>query len=221
MAGLLALPVLFTACKKDYFDNSGLQKGIFNESGLQVLIDRPMYFDSLVTVIQLAGMEDIIKDSSITFFAPTNASIRLTMNVLNTARYVDFKDSLKLTDVPGIVWRKYLSRYIFRGRYMLKDISRWDPSQLGVYPGMNLQSFDGYIMNIGVQFSDYNDTKDVGPRSLFISSIGDLANPDGSNALVASSDFQTDNAIIHVLNAYHQFGFISEDFIRTVQGYIQ
>ena len=217
---ILLLAGTFTACKKDYYKDSGLQKGVYSESALAFLQERPFFFDSLVTVIHLAGMDSVLEDSTITFFAPTNQAIAKAMNQINSERYSNFQDSLRLQDIPQEIWRKFLSHYIFREKYMLKDIARGDPSQLNVYPGMNLESWDGYIMNLGVVFSDYNGTKDVGPRQVTITDIGDLANPNNITSNVATSDLQTKNGIIHVLDDNHEFGFSVINFASVVSQYI-
>lgn len=212
---------IFTSCQKHYYDDTGLQNGVYNESSLEFLQQQPFFFDSVVTVIHLAGMDQILSDSTITFFSPTNHAIARTMDIVNSVRHSNFEDSLRLEDVPQEVWRKFLSRYVFRGKYMLKDIARRDPAQLNVYPGMNMESYDGYIMNLGVLFSDYNDTKDVGPRQVTITDIGDLANPVGITNNVATSDLQTKNGIIHVLDDLHFFGFSSGNFAQVVEQYVQ
>lgn len=212
---------LFSACQKDYYEDSGLQKGVFAESCLQFLEQDPFLFDSLTQVIHLAGMDGIFEDSSITFFAPTDHSIAKALNELNSERYDKFKDSLQLAEVPGEVWRKFLSRYIFRSHYMLKDIPRRDASELNVYPGMNIQSWDGYIMNLGVSFSSYSGTEDVGPRQVTITDIGDLADPANITAGVGTSDLQTKNGVIHVLNDSHSFAFSVSNFATVVHEYIQ
>jgi hypothetical protein len=211
----------FSACQKDYYEDSGLQIGVYPVSSLQFLAQDPFLFDTVTEVIHLAGMDQVLEDSTITFFAPTDHSIARSMNELNSDRYDKFEDSLRIEDIPGEVWRKFLSRYIFRGKYMLKDIPRRDAAQLNVYPGMNMESWDDYIMNLGVTFSNYSGTKDVGPRQIIITDIGDLADPVDVGNSVATSDLQTKNGIIHVLNDYHSFGFSVSNFADMVHEYIQ
>ncbi|CAL1519832.1 fasciclin domain-containing protein [Chitinophaga sp. MM2321] len=218
---LLALAVWLTACKKDYYNDTGLQKGVFPGSSYEFLQSQPYFFDTVATVIQLAGLENVLRDSTITFFAPTDYSVQMAMAIVNSDRHANFKDSLQLADIPSEVWRKYLSRYIFRDKFMLKDIPRFMSSQPEVYPGMNMESWQGYIMNLGVLFSDYNGTRDVGPRQVMIADMGSLDNPVYNISLVATSDLQTKNGVIHVLDANHQLGFNPFDFAATVREYLQ
>ena len=209
-----------SACKKDYYVDSGLQNGKYGMSSLEFLSRQPFFFDTVVQVIHLAQMDDILADSNVTFFSPTDHAIGKAMDALNAMRSEAFKDSLQLADVPQEVWYRFLSDYIFREKYMLKDIARRAPSELNVYPGMNMESWAGYIMNLGVEFSDYEGTNDVGPRQLTITDIGDLANPADITARVATSDIQTQNGVIHVLDDSHDFGFSLARFQSEVSQYI-
>lgn len=218
---LLILAVSFSACKKDYYNDSGLQQGKFAGSSFEYLQSKPYYFDTVVTIVQLAGLESVIRDSAVTFFAPTDYAVMQAMNVINFDRYQNFQDSLKLTEVPAAVWKKFLSRYIFRDKYLLKDVPRFQFSQQELYPGMNLESWQGYVMNLGVVFSDYNGTRDVGPRTLVLTDIGSLEKPTNIVATVASSDMQTRNGVVHVLNASHILGFDSFAFANLVKEYLK
>ena len=218
---LLMLVTVFSACKKDYYNDSGLQQGHYAGSSFEYLQSKPYFFDTLVTVIQLAGLENVLRDSAVTFFAPTDFSVQKVMNIINGSRHEAFKDSLKLSEVPGDVWKRYLSRYIFRDKYMLKDVPRFMLSQLDLYPGMNMESWQGYVMNLGVIFSDYNGTRDVGPRQLILMDVGSLEHPNNIIALVASSDMQTANGVVHVLNSDHTLGFNANDFVRLVNEYLK
>lgn len=218
---LLILAVSFSACKKEYYNDSGLQQGRFAGSSFEYLQSKPYFFDTLVTIVKLAGLESVLRDSTVTFFAPGDYSVKKTMDVINTERYQNFQDSLTLTEVPAEIWRKYLSRYIFRDKYMLKDVPRFLYAELDLYPGMNIESWEGYVMNMGVQFSDYNGTRDVGPRTLMLMDVGTLEHPANIVSIVASSDMQTNNGVVHVLNTDHVLGFDSQAFAALVKEYLK
>lgn len=220
LPGLLAL-FLLAACKKDYYQDGGLQKGKLDISSYAYLQSQPVYFDSVVTIINAAGLQDMLSKENVTFFAPHNFAILKAMNLLNAARYAQNQDSLHLEDIPGDIWRQFLLRYTFRDKYMLKDIARRDGEMLQVYPGQYMETVNGYIMNLGVQFSDYSGTKDVGPRQVQITDIGDFTNPVNITGIVGSSDIQTTNGVVHVLNGEHTFSFNAMAFVRAVQDYFQ
>lgn len=221
LPGLLAL-LLLAACKKDdYFKDGGLQNGKLNVNTYEFLQSNPVYFDTVVAIVEAAGMKDMLSKENVTFFAPHNFSILKAMNMLNAVRYGLNQDSLHIADIPAEIWQQYLLRYTFRDRYLLKDIARRDSRMLQVYPGQYLESAGGYIMNLGVQFSDYSGTKDVGPRMVQITDVGDFANPVNITNNVGTSDIQTTNGVVHMLDGNHGFGFNMMAFVTTVQDYFQ
>lgn len=219
---IVAMMVLALSCKKDdYYKDSGKQIGVYDIGAYDFLKARPFFFDTLTNIIDSAGLHDVLQNESVTFFAPNNHAIKKAMDALNTIRYIENMDSIYIREIPGEIWKRFLSRYIFKGRYMLKDIARRDKLQLPVFPGQNMESYNGYIMNLGVQFSDYNNTKDVGPRTVVITAIGDLASPVNITNLVATSDLQCKNEIVHVLDDDHSFGFNPMEFVQAVLDYWQ
>ncbi|RQO70697.1 hypothetical protein DBR43_22125 [Pedobacter sp. KBW06] len=215
------LSVAVISCKKDYFNGGSLQNGVFKMSAYEFMKTKPFYFDTLITVIDKSGLKEVFEKEDITFFAPTDHAIKLSMDLLNSTRYSASKDSIFIKDIPPSIWRKYLSQYLIKDKYLLKDIARYDPVQANVYPGQYMASYDGYIMNLGVQFSDYKGTRDVGPRTVVIRNIGDIGNPLNFGATIATSDLQTNNSIIHVINDMHNFGFNPFLFITDVNEYFK
>lgn len=213
--------ILATACKKEYFNGGSLQNGIFDMSAYEFLKTKPLHFDTVVKVIELAGLKDVIDKEEITLFIPTDHAIKKAMDALNSERYNMSKDSLFIDDIPQFIWRKYLTQYIVREKYLLKDLARYDLAQINIYPGQFMTTYDGYVVNLGVQFSDYKGTKDVGPRKLLIRNIGDIGNPLNITGTVATTDLQTNNAVIHVLNDNHDFAFRLQLFTNAVQDYYQ
>ncbi len=214
---VFAALLLITACKKtDHYKDSGAQSGVFQENIYQFLEQRPFLFDSLVQVINLSGMKQIIESEEITFFAPPDAAILRIMNDVNADRYYQGKDSVKMNRIPADVWRKFLARYIFKGKYLLNDIARIDFARRGLYPGQNIESYDGYIMNMGVVYSSYNGTQDVGARTLHLTRIGDLTNTSNDFEKVATSNLQPKNGVVHALKGIVRFSFSSSDFVQLV-----
>jgi Fasciclin domain len=219
---VVALMVLALSCKKDdYYKDSGKQVGVYDIGAYDFLKARPYFFDTLTNIIDSAGLREVLQKETVTFFAPTNHAIKKAMDALNGARWAENMDSIYIQEIPGEIWKRFLSQYIFRGRYMLKDIARRDQLQLQVFPGQNMESYHGYIMNLGVQFSDYNGTKDVGPRTVVITAIGDLSNPVNITNRVATSDLQCKNEVVHVLDDDHYFGFSPMAFTQAVLDYWQ
>lgn len=223
---LLAVTVLtgLAACQKekDYYLDSGLANPYFKGTVVDYMNAKPFYFDSLSLVAKLAGMDSILTNDTVTFFAPTDRSIlrliKRTNNELYSLRY----DTIKtLQDVPATIWRKYLSRYIFHGINKLKDYPQIDYDLVLTYPGQGYLSWDGTPMNIGVVYHDDNGVKYVGYRQLSLAYIPDVSNPVIGTwiiAFVASCNILTDNGVVHVLNDEHTyFGFSKEEFVNDME----
>ena len=214
LLALLAIMVI-SSCKKDnYYVDGGKADPAFKGNMLQYLESNPK-FDTIAQIVKLAGMEKIFTDEKITFFAPTDEVIRRTIGQVNAVRpelrfglnqflFTAGKDTIKtLSDINPIIWRKFLSRYVFKGAYKLKDYPQLDFDLKPIYPGSFYTSYDGDLANIGVVFNDVNGVKYTGYRQLSFSYIPDPSDPTNYIPVaVASSDIQPSNGIVHVLAVY-------------------
>ncbi|MBE9600455.1 fasciclin domain-containing protein [Pedobacter sp. MC2016-24] len=223
---LIAMACMATGCKKNaHYLDSGVTNAKFDGNIMQYLESKPLYFDTLVQVIKLAGMEDVFKNENVTFFAPPDPCIGSSVRMLNSYLYVTGKDTVKtLADIKPKAWREILSMYVFKGTSRLKDFRQVDTLALDTYSGQGYLSFNNKPMNIGVIFNDAvngtdNDKvtiKYAGYRQLMISYIPDLSKPKSLwiNAPVSSSDINPTNGIVHALRfTNHFFGFNAINFI--------
>ncbi|GAA4139919.1 fasciclin domain-containing protein [Sphingobacterium kyonggiense] len=216
--GILAVVMIicFTGCKKYYFD-SGIHDPKFEGNTIQYMEQKKPFFDSTLMVLELAGMKQVVQNEEVTFFAPPSGCI--TRAVLGLNKYLQFngKDTVKQLDqIKPEVWKNLISNYIFKGKNLLKDYPQRDTISYVAYPGQNYTSYGGRIMNIGVIFNDAGGVQYAGYRQLFLAYIPDLSNPQIAlrNIPVATSDIQTNNGVMHVLNRKkHTFGFFVDSFI--------
>ncbi|HEY9258426.1 fasciclin domain-containing protein [Chitinophaga sp.] len=209
------------ACKKDdYYLDSGLANPYFKGTVVDYLNAKPFYFDTIVSIVKLAGMESILTRDTVTFFAPTDYSVQNLIRDCNADLYNNGYDTIRsLQDVPKEIWRKYLGSYIFHGANQLKDYPQIDYSLLINFPGQTYYSWDMQPMNIGVEYNSDNGVKYVGYRQLTIGYIPDISKPTNwIVAKVASCNILTDNGVVHVLNADHfYFGFDRDKFSKDMQ----
>jgi hypothetical protein len=63
---LIGTVLMFASCKKYYFD-TGVHDPKYNGSVLQYMKAKQPFFDSTLTVINLAGMNDVLDKETITF----------------------------------------------------------------------------------------------------------------------------------------------------------
>lgn len=201
---------------KDYLDDGGTADPYYNGTVMQFLESRPDLFTDLVEVIHYAEMDDIFDRDEITFFAPTDWSIRRSMEGLNDYWYnLQGRDSVsQITQVKPEVWRELLSLYIIEDRYVARDIPQLDTVAMDAYPGQAFVSYNERPMNMGLVHHDANGIKYAGYRQLLYSYVNDFVNSDLTNAYVATSDIQPINGVVHVLRFIdHDFGFNQSMFI--------
>lgn len=217
------LAMLTQACKKDYYVDGGRANPHYNGTIYDYLTEKKLYFDTIKQIIDLAGMKDMMTSDTITFFAPTDDVIRVAMNDLNAERYATMKDSVKLSDLGPEVWRKFLSMYILKGKRVAGTFPRVNPENISAFPGINYIMLDGYILNIGLEYTSYNGVEAVGPRILTVTDVTfDPTNfRNNPRVRVVSSDIQPKNGVIHALNISHYFGFRRYEFTRIAGDYLK
>lgn len=230
MKRIYFIPLIFTlligfSCKKDYFDDSGVHKAKYDGNMLQYLEahgkDERSLFDSLLTVIKLAGLENSLANEQITFFAPTDPAIGKAIRALNARLFGTGQDTVvELSEVDNRVWKKLLQGYMIKGNLGLVDFPQVDTMELNAFGGRLYQTLDDdLIVNIGTVFHDLKNDgvtiKYQGPRQLLFSYIPDMSNPTRfwRNGYVATSNIEPTNGRLHVIRYLdHQFGFTATRF---------
>lgn len=223
LAGILLLVgLLISACKKDYYIDGGLADPHYNGTIYDYLVKNPYLFDTVAFIVEKAGLKDMLQNDSVTFFAPTDQSIGDALLALNRERYRSVEDSAHLSDIPGSVWRDFLMRYIMKGKHTANQFARVDPANWYAYPGINYVMANGYILNIGLIYQNYNNVEAVGARILLLTDItfDPVTFRNNPYVNVASSDIQPTNGVIHALNIHHTFGFRG-DFVRVAEQVLQ
>ncbi|WP_133578221.1 hypothetical protein [Pedobacter metabolipauper] len=218
VAGLL---LVLSSCAKDsYYRDGGKANPIFDGNMLEFLQSKPKEFDTIAQVIKLAGMEEVFKNEELTFFAPNDKFIRQTIRRLNPELRTLYLDTIKtLADIKPEIWRKYLSRYLFKGKNKLADYSQIDFDLINTFPGQNYFSYNNAVLNIGVIYESANGVKYLGYRRLVINHIPDISKPrdNWQGGTVSSSDIQPSNGVVHTLVWEGRlFGFDYNDFYQDV-----
>ncbi|WP_343307734.1 fasciclin domain-containing protein [Chitinophaga niabensis] len=219
----LCFVMLTQSCKKDYYVDGGKANPYYNGTIYDYLSEKKLYFDTIKQIVDLAGLKDMMTSDTITFFAPTDEVIRVAMNSLNASRYANMKDSVKMSDLGPEVWRKFLSMYIMKGKRVAGTFPRVNPENISAFPGINYIMLDGYILNIGLDYTSYNGVEAVGPRILTVTDITfDPTNfRNNPRVRVVSSDIQPKNGVIHALSISHAFGFRGGEFTRIAMDYLK
>ncbi|MDM1295401.1 fasciclin domain-containing protein [Sphingobacterium sp. N143] len=194
--------VLLYACAKDKGYYSPIsQEPVYKGNLYSYLKSKPGVYDSLVKVIDRIGLQKKLEDSTVTLFALTNANFQLAIQNLNNTLSVSDKPAQYLNSVKYEILDSLMCQYIIQGWIGSDSLLNQDGQDvLGIrygYPmhiGLNRQASSGYL-NGGPTIVDFSDTR----RSVF--------NRNWVTTETSSLNIQTDNAIVHVLNPDHVFGF--------------
>jgi len=243
---LAALLLIGQAClssceRDDYYVDGGLANPVFNGTVLEYLDSRPQ-LDTIGQIVRLAGLETTFNTDEFTFFSPSDVNVTQLIgrvnyqgndpgwmgNGANQQLYNLGLDTIQtLADVDSAIWRKYLERYLFRGKHKLMDYPQVDFEVLSTFGGQNYYAYNNTVSNIGVVFHDAvtdegkvteSRLKYMGYRQLHISYIPNVSTPESwITAPVASSDIQPDNGVVHVLDFTSRgFGFDPQEVIDDI-----
>ncbi len=216
----MLLLLLTGACKKDYFTDTGVQKGDFNGTILDYLKSKPQYFDTLVKIINYAGMANVFQNEEITFFAPADSSLRNTYVACNgILNQLGRPPITRFQQIKPSVWRKHYQDIYLRGK-SLTDFPQIDFSNIAAYPGQIYNSYDDLIMNVGAIYSAGGGVPYAGYRQLVISYIPSPSSARDyqtwTTAFVSSVNIKPTNGYVHVLRyPTHYFGFDPGKFLET------
>lgn len=198
--------VLSTSCAKDAgYYNPPATNSKFNGTTLDYLKSKPGVFDSMLVALRRTGLEETLSDSAITLFAVTNPGFQLALTNLNNIRRINDRPAEYLLSINGAHLDTMVTQYIIRGVYPADSMTRQDGIYMNSvrygYPTharlINAAS-SGYITG-GPKIVQFSDTK----RSQFVR--------DWVTTTTGSNNIETDNGIVHVIEADHIFGF--DDFI--------
>lgn len=229
---IFSVLLILSSCKQDdYFIDGGKAVAKFDGDMLGYLESKPVQFDTIAQVIKLAGLEDQFKNDKFTFFAPNDMMVRdiigTHVNSLGQVSYsnlnaylisVNKEPILELSDIDSLIWRKYITRYMFSDAYTLKDYPQIDFDQRNIFPGQLFYSKDNSLFNIGVVYDSVNGVKYLGYRHLVISFVPDASRPDDNwqTVNISSSDIQPNNGVVHTLRNDKIFGFDYNEFVNDV-----
>ncbi len=208
-----------TSCKKDGYKNDGGKSNAFvNMSTYDFLKSQPV-FDSLVKIIDRAGMKDAV-NGNITFFATTNYGVADFVQARKIKRGVQLGNEnlpYSIDSLPVNEMKDSLKTYMFEGkinRDQMTVTGQLYNSVLG--PINNIQ----FLINLR-RTQDYGDYLNKVDYVRFTKVIGtrDDLQPNPASVPAAEKDMPFDcqtsgiittTGIIHVLSGNHRLFFNTE-----------
>lgn len=187
---LLLLVVLCMAgCTKNGFIKTGLSDGKFPGTMLEYMEAHPYNWDSTLIMVRVAGLENLFDGGEkITFFGPTNHSIR---------RYMLENGIERVEDMGADFCRETLLRHVLKGKVMRDEFLRGGPRQGSELIGTGGET---YTMMGGNRIwaytfrGEYNGVSDMGAVTLYVTSLdGEIDIP------IASTNIEPDNGVVHSL----------------------
>jgi hypothetical protein len=222
---LAGIALAFSACKKDYI-TGGIAEDVNkfkNTSTYDVLKQDPLY-DTLVQIIDAAGLKDKVNEQGTTFFAPTDYSIfnYLTQRTIyvqnNINQYSKFGlDSLIYylnNDIDGT--KDSLLMYLVHQPLPYESLSNTGAYYATELPGDSVIVSYEYTKNTNL---GYNPVVSNIPQVVFFTQVwyhydlnddnpaGDIPEDLGVHTLVKTSGIQTQNGIMNALESSHTLFF--------------
>jgi hypothetical protein len=191
-----------SACKKDNTYRGAQVATKVNANIYDYLSKQKENFDTLLYIINRAGLADTLKNTSVTFIAPVDQSIAVAMQNLNLYRSSQHLEKATLDSVAPFVWRTLLLRYMIAGNKTSASFSLKD--------GIDVNTLNRRRLHMdGVQ----SNTEGVVQSGAYLLKYSDLNGSrfvrDWIFSYVNTADIQCTNGVLHVLEPTHVFGFKS------------
>ena len=213
---IVIVVVLFTfgSCETNYGTiNTGLANGKFDGSMYEYFQANHYDWDSLVLMIDRAGLKDVFTGEragyeEITFFGPTNHTIRLWMYKSEQRWDSELQQMVvikkaynRVDEIPVEDCRRLVMEHVVKGIYMRDEIPEGTLAESGDREGgMTLTGVEGNSFWIFSFRWMYQGIAWQGAVSLkLISEIG-------QEIKVASSNLESDNGVVHSLHYDYPFG---------------
>lgn len=195
---LLSITILvmtLAGCNDDYFHDTGLADGKHNCSMWEYMKSDHENWDSTVLLIERAGLQSLFDgtdsdNKEITFFGPTNMSIMQFQFKTVNDDYETIYNSIN--DIPVELCKQMILSHVIKGKKTSTDFGYENKGTLT--GGTEVENLAGNPLRVYRTKSEYYGIPDIGPEALYIHSL-----TFGQIALIASSNIETTNGIVHSL----------------------
>jgi hypothetical protein len=216
LAAVLTSIIAFSGCKKDSYKNDGGISNAYVDMTTYDYLKSNSQFDSLVKVIDRAGLKDVV-NGNITFFVSTNYSIVPYVAAKKNQIAIKTKNenfNFGIKDISAQELSDSLKTYMFQGKINRDQITlsgQLYNSLLGTIPNVQYlikfrRTFDYNAYLDHVDYVTYTkvrgsrDDQEADPNAI-PNNLKDLS------ADVQTSGIITKTGIVHVLTGYHRLFF--------------
>lgn len=189
----------------EYYAEYQNESKVYPGTVLDYLESQNGVYDSLLLVLdRLPALRDSLKNESkqLTLFAITNRSFALAVDALNTTRKLTNKTPLYLEDVKRNELDSLMSRYIFSLELSAANLKPF-------IDGQTIKSVQyGYEMHAQYRVLNASGMVGGGQQQILFSDVNNsIFQRYWQRINTSAVDIRTQNGIIHVLTAGHDFGF--------------
>lgn len=206
----IIVSVSFCACKKEGKVTGGSITDAHVNLTTYDYLKTNAIFDTLVLLIDKAGLRDTV-NSAITFFAPTDYSIRELLRKRSDTLKVHYNDESLLYTIDSFnvsELRDSLRAYMFKSS-ITRDILTLNDN---LYSNLAGEPFNVRLSETTDYTSDFINTR---PKYMFLAKVINGLDPvDNSDVpeedrdkreLLQTTGILTTTGVLHVLNNYHTF----------------
>lgn len=209
---LLAMGLLAGCDPQDQGIDTGMSYGKHDCSMFDYFHKGTGDWDSTILMIERAGLVDLFegKDSEmaqITFFGPTNHSIR---------RYMLNNGIQQVKDMSPAFCEKVILLHVVKGKKMKEEINFRIPDVSGTVVGATEMTTVGGVELLAYKEQEaWGNVANSGAIHLFLKSI----NAGNVNIPLASPDIETNSGVVHSLNYNYTLGELltPDDFEKLVE----
>ncbi|RQO72740.1 hypothetical protein DBR40_15680 [Pedobacter sp. KBW01] len=205
-----------SACKKDDYKRDGGTSNAYVDMTTYDYLKSNRNFDSLVKVIDKAGLKDIV-NGDVTFFAATNYSVADYVKAKKNQKAIETGNenfNFGIKDIPSKELSDSLKTYLFAGKINRDQITlggKLYNSVLGVIPNVQymIKFRRSYEYGQYINYVDYvTYTKVIGTRDDKEPDLNAIPeNQKDKAADVQTSGIVTKTGIVHVLTGNHRLFF--------------
>lgn len=214
-----AFLLIWSSCKKGYFVDEGIHNGKINMTTYDFMQSRSDIFDTVLMAIDKAGLKSYYQQQEVTFFTPQNYSIRVALKNVNTFLKTKLisdpsklvkdslgypRDTVLFNDIKPEIWKKMLESYSLKSKRPLASFP---------FPAEEQVSISGEKTRTFIRAQAWQNVEGAGAKALsyqfFRKSLSIANKIDTIEIRVITSDLQTTNGVLHVLDRQHEFGLSS------------
>ena len=193
MRRLLIILLFFVliACGTKYdYEDTGVSNPYFKGDMLEYLMSDSYNWDSVVLMINRAGLDSIFRTENITFMGLTNHTIRQWLIQGGKGYEAGYR---QIADIPVEMCRAIVLSHVFDGKYLRNDIARVELNEKGEYVGGGNKFVTRYGNTIWLwtKQSSYMGVAGLGPVYLCMTNQ--------ATNTIASADIQPYNGVVHSL----------------------